>query len=117
MFSPPHMPAFSAASPLMGAGLQGDFLTRVLKKGTNFSGSGGISFRPNEDRAFIIEMRLVFPFSKHLGRNDSLCLALSHAEVCLLICHRRTLHILLVRSTFPPSKSHLRQLRRKVSVT
>lgn len=128
-----HTPAFSlpfaatlshpdnnrcgGCSPLMGAGLQGSLLTGVLKKGTNFSGNGGISFRPNEDRAFIIEMQLVFPFSKHLGRNDSLCLALSLAEVCLLVCHRRTLHILLVRSISPPSKSHLRQLCRKVSVT
>lgn len=67
----------AAASPLMGAGLQGDLLTQVLKKGTNFSGYGGISFWPNEDGAFIIEMQLGFPFSKHLGHNDSLCLALS----------------------------------------
>lgn len=128
-----HTPAFSLSfaatvsfltiisaadfSPLMGAGLQGDLLTQVLKKGTNLTGNGGISFRPNEDRAFIIEMRLVFPFSKHLGRNDPLCLALSLADVCLLVCHHQTLHILLVRSTSPPGKSHLSQLSRKVGVT
>lgn len=54
-----------AASSLMGAGLQGDQLTQVLNKGTNYlQDTLRWVSRPDEDRTFITEMRIVLPFNK-----------------------------------------------------